>query len=81
MVIFIIRSSNFALSINIATKVKRFLGNHGLINIYFFSLSTHTLFWLLRGNDYENPLLQLVRLQSKAIGIVNDAPLSLGAMQ
>ena len=33
------------------------------------------LLFLLWGNNYDNPLSQLIRLQNKAVRIVNDVPL------
>ena len=60
-------------SINIMTKVKCYLGKHCLISIYYSLVYSHLIYGCsLWGN---NPLSQLIRLQNKAVRIMNDTPL------
>ena len=62
--------------INIMIKVKRYLGNHCLTSIYYSLIYPYFIYGcILWGNNYENPLLQLITLQNKAIRIINDVPL------
>ena len=59
-------------SINIMTKIKSYLGNQ----CYYSLVYPHLIYGsLLRGNNYDNPLSQLIRLQNKAVRIMNDVPL------
>ena len=63
-------------SINIMTKVKRYLGNKSLTSIYYSLIYPYLIYGcLLWGNNYDNPLSQLIRLQNKAVRIINDVPL------
>ena len=63
-------------SINIMTKVKRCLGKHCLISIYYSLVYSHLIYGCsLWGNNYDSPLPQLIRLQNKAVRIMNDTPL------
>lgn len=63
-------------SINIMTKVKRYLGKHCLISIYYSLVYSHLIYGCsLWGNNYDSPLSQLIRLQNKAVRIMNDTPL------
>lgn len=60
----------------IVIKVKRYLGNQCLTSIYYFLIYPYFRYGcILWGNNYENPLLQLIRLQNKAIRIINDVSL------
>ena len=62
--------------INIMIKIKRYLGNQCLTSIYYSLIYPYFIYGcILWGNNYENPLLQLIRLQNKAIRIINDVPL------
>ena len=57
-------------------KVKRYLGNQCLTSIYYSLIYPYLIYGcILWGNNYENPLLQLIRLQNKAIRIIDDVPL------
>ena len=63
-------------SINIMTKIKSYLGNQCLTSIYYSLVYPYLIYGcLLWGNNYDNPLSQLIGLQNKAIGIMNDVPL------
>ena len=58
------------------TKVKRYLGKHCLISIHYSLVYSYLIYGcLLWGNNYDSPLSQLIRLQNKAVRIMNDAPL------
>ena len=58
------------------TKINSYLGNQCLTSIYY-SLDYPYLIYgcLLWGNNYDNPLSQLILLQNKAVRIINDVPL------
>ena len=58
------------------TKINSYLGNQCLTSFYY-SLDYPYLIYgcLLWGNNYDNPLSQLIRLQNKAVRIMNDVPL------
>ena len=57
-------------------KVKRYLGNQCLTCIYYSLIYPYLIYrCILWGNTYENPSRQLIRLQNKAIRIINDVPL------
>ena len=63
-------------SINIMTKVKRYLGKHCLISIYYSLVYSHLIYGCsLWGNNYDSPLSQPIRLQNKAVRIMNDTSL------
>ena len=58
------------------TKVKPYLGKHCLISIYYSLVYSHLIYGCsLWGNNYDSPLSQLIRLQNKAVRIMNDTPL------
>ena len=60
--------------INIMIKVKCYLG---LTSIYYSLIYPYLIYGciLWAANNYENPLLKLIRFQNKAIKIINDVPL------
>ena len=63
-------------SINIMTKIKSHLANQCLTSIYYSLVYPYLIYGSsLRGNNYDNPLSQLIRLQNKAVRIMNDVPL------
>ena len=64
----------------IIVLVKGYLGNQCLTSISYSLIYPYLLYGCnLWGNNYENPLLQLVRLQNKTIRIMNtDVPLQEG---
>ena len=63
-------------TINIMTNIKSYLGNQCLTSIYYSLVYPYLIYGsLLRGNNYDNPLSQLIRLQNKAVRIMNDVPL------
>ena len=60
------------------TKIKSYLGNQCLTSIYYSLVYPYLIYGsLLRGNNYDNPLSQFIRLQNKAVRILimNDVPL------
>ena len=58
------------------SKVKRYLGKHFLISIYYSQVYSHLIYGCsLWGYNYDCPLSQLIRLQNKAVRIMNDTPL------
>ena len=60
----------------IMAKIKSYLGNQCLISIYYSLVYPYLKYsWLLWGNNYDNPLSQLIRLQNKAVRTMNDIPL------
>ena len=55
------------------TKVKRFLDKETLISMYFSLIYPYLSYGcILWGNNCENPLCDVVRLQNKAARIIND---------
>ena len=63
-------------SINIMTKIKSYLGNQCLTSIYYSLVYPYLIYGcLLWGNNYDNPLSQLIRLQNNAVRIMIDVPL------
>ena len=57
-------------SINIMTKIKSYLGNQCLTSIYYSLVYPYLIYGcLLWGNNYDNSLSQLIRLQNKAVRI------------
>ena len=58
------------------TKIKSVLGNQCLTSIYYSLLYPYLIYGcLLWGNNYDNPLSQLICPQNKAVRIMNDVPL------
>ena len=58
------------------TKIKSYLGNQCLTSIYYSPVYPYLIYGcLLWGDNYDNPLSQLIRLQNKAVTIMNDVPL------
>ena len=58
------------------TKIKSYLGNQCLTSIYYSLVYPYLIYGSsLRGNNYDNPLSQLIHLQNKAVRIMNDVPL------
>ena len=58
------------------TKIKSYLGNECLTSIYYSLVYPYLIYGcLLWGNNYDNPLSQLIRLQNKAVRIMKDIPL------
>ena len=58
------------------TKIKSVLGNQCLTSIYYSLVYPYLIYGcLLWGNNYDNPLSQLICLQNKAFRIMNDVPL------
>ena len=58
------------------TKIKRILGNHCFINIYYTLVYPYLIYGcFLWGNTYDSPLSQLIQLQNKVVRIMNDVPL------
>ena len=69
-------SSKISKSVNIIAKLKPHVTSQSLISIYYAlvypSLTYGCVLW---GNNYEAPLSQFVRLQNKAVRIINNLPL------
>ena len=58
------------------TKIKSYLGNECLSTIYYSLIYPYLIYGcILWGNNYDQPLSQLIRLQNKAVRIMNDVPL------
>ena len=58
------------------TKVKPLLGSQTLISLYYTFIYPYLTYGcILWGNNYAAPLSEIVRLQNKAIRIINDVPL------
>ena len=58
------------------TKIKSYLCNQCLTSIYYSLVYPYLIYGsLLRGNNYDNPLSQVIRLQNEAVRIMNDVPL------
>ena len=61
-------------NINIMTKLKRYLTS--LISVYYSLIYLFLNYvCILWGNNYDAPLSKVVKLQNKAIRIINDVPL------
>ena len=62
--------SKISKNLNVMTKVKRFLGKETLISMYFSLIYPYLTYGsILWGNNYENPLCDLVRLQNEVVRI------------
>ena len=58
------------------TKVKPLLGFQTLISLYYAFIYPYLTYGcILWGNNYAAPLSEIVRLQNKAIRVINDVPL------
>ena len=69
-------SSKISKSVNIITKRKRHVTNQSLLSIYYALVYPYLTFGcVLWGNNYEVLLAQLVKLQNKAVRIINNVPL------
>ena len=69
-------SSKISKSVNIIAKLKPHVTSQSLISIYYALVHSYLTYGcVLWGNSYEAPLSQLVRLQNKAVRIVNNVPL------
>ena len=69
-------SSKISKSVNIIAKLKPHVTSQSLISIYYVFVYPHLTYGcVLWGNNYEAPLSQLVKLQNKAVRIINNVPL------
>ena len=69
-------SSKISKSVNIIAKLKPHVISQSLISIYYAIVCPYLTYGcVLWGNNYEAPLSQLVRLQNKAVRIINNVPL------
>ena len=69
-------SSKIGKSVNIMAKLKPHVTSQSLISIYHALVYSYLTYdCVLSGNNYEAPLSQLVRLQNKAVRIINNVPL------
>ena len=63
-------------NINMMTKVKKFLSKETLINMYYSFIYPYLTYSLtLWGNNYYSPIYDVVKLQNKAIRVINDVPI------
>ena len=70
-------SNKISKSVNVIAKVKPYVTSQSLISIYYALIYPYLTYGcVLWGNNYEAPLSQLVRLQNKAIKIINNVPLT-----
>ena len=54
------------------TKVKRFLSKQTLINMYYSFIYPYLTYGaILWGNNYHSPIYDVVKLQNKAVRIIN----------
>ena len=57
-------------------KLKHHVSKATLISLYYFLIYPYlTYACTLWGNNYNVPLSQIVKIQNKAVRIINDAPL------
>ena len=69
-------SSKISKSVNIIAKLKPHVTSQSPISIYYAIVYPYLTYGcVLWGNNYEAPLSQLVRLQSKVVRIINNVPL------
>ena len=69
-------SSKISKSVNIIAKLKPYVTSQSLISIYYALVYPYLTYGCVQwGNNYEAPLSQLVRLQSKVVRIINNVPL------
>ena len=69
-------SSKISKSINIIAKLKRHVPNKSLTSIYYALIYPYLTYGcVLWGNNYEAAISQVVKLQNKALRIINEVPL------
>ena len=69
-------SDKISKSINIMTKIKRHLGTKPLLSIYYSLVYPYLTYGCpLWGNNYSSPLDRIVKLQNRALRIINNVPL------
>ena len=62
--------------INIMVKLKHYVSKATLISVYYSLIYPYlTYACTLWGNNYNAPLSQIVKLQNKAVRVINDVPL------
>ena len=58
------------------TRLKRYLTSKSLVSVYYSLIYPYLYYGCpLWGNNYESPLSKVVKLQNKAVRIINDVPL------
>ena len=63
-------------NINIMVKLKHYVSKATLISVYYSLIYPYlTYACTLWGNNYNAPLSQIVKLQNKAVRVINDVPL------
>ena len=68
--------SKISKSINILTKVKKFMSKETLINMYYSFIFPYLTYGsILWGNNYYSPISDVVKLQNRATRIINDVPI------
>ena len=63
-------------NINIMAKLKHYVSKATLISVYYSLIYPYLIYaCTLWGNNYNAPLSQIVKLQNKAVRVINDVPL------
>ena len=63
-------------NINIMVKLKHYISKAMLISVYYSLIYPYlTYACTLWGNNYNAPLSQVIKLQNKAVRVINDVPL------
>ena len=58
------------------TRLKRYLTSKSLVSVYYPLIYAYLYYGCpLWGSNYESPLSKVVKLQNKAVRIINDVPL------
>ena len=67
--------SKISKNLNITTRLKRYLTSKSRVSVYYSLIYPYLYYGcLLWGNNYDAPLSKIVRLQNKAVRIINDVP-------
>ena len=68
--------SKISKNINIMTKVKKLVSKVTIINMYYSFIYPYLTYGsILWGNNYYSPINDVVKLQNKAIRVINDVPI------
>ena len=68
--------SKISKNINIMIKVKRLVSKVTIINMYYSFIYPYLTYGsILWGNNYYSPIYDVVKLQNKAIRVINDVPI------
>ena len=67
--------SKISKNLNIITRLKRYLTFKSLVSVYYSLIYPYLYYGcFLWGNNYDAPLSKVVKLQNKAVRIINDVP-------